>query len=348
MPFPEFEPRRRKVLFFSRGRGRGHAVPDIAIAQALNERREDVDIRFVSYAAGAATLSAAGLPLIDVDVTDVSPLAELTALSGKLIRWLNPDLVVAHEEFAVPPVAKIFDKPAVFIVDFFTTEEMHSMAALKFADEILFTGQEGRYTEPSWVRDKVRYVGPVFREFRYRRGDRNQARAELGIPTDALVVGVFPGSWNEITAPAVELITAAFDVLKAPMKRLLWVNSAGSEEVDSRLAKREDTLVVGYSCEIDRIMCVTDVAITKANRMTAQELAMLGIPTIALSYELNVLDDIAVTGLEGVQRLLAREIDAQKLSTAIHALSSVVLPERPRPEVPASHICAEMLSRYLR
>jgi hypothetical protein len=55
--FPEFEPDKKKVLFFTRGRGSGHAIPDIEITNELLGLRMDVEVRFVSYASGARTLS---------------------------------------------------------------------------------------------------------------------------------------------------------------------------------------------------------------------------------------------------------------------------------------------------
>ena len=48
------------VLFFSRGKGRGHAVPDAAIASDLVGREPDVKITFASYGMGAATLKSLG------------------------------------------------------------------------------------------------------------------------------------------------------------------------------------------------------------------------------------------------------------------------------------------------
>ena len=42
-----------KILFFSRGRGRGHAIPDMQIAKELERQDSEIEIRFVSYGTGA-------------------------------------------------------------------------------------------------------------------------------------------------------------------------------------------------------------------------------------------------------------------------------------------------------
>ncbi len=41
---PQFDPDKKKILFFSRGRGRGHAIPDVQIADEILARRDDIDI----------------------------------------------------------------------------------------------------------------------------------------------------------------------------------------------------------------------------------------------------------------------------------------------------------------
>ncbi len=343
-----FDPNKRKVLFFSRGRGRGHAIPDIEIARALMELRVDAEILFVSYGLGGETLSAAGFPLIDTGLPDTSPIAETTAISGKLIGILNPDLVVAHEEFSVAPAAKIFDKRVIFIVDFFTDSEMYSMNALKFADTVLFTGRCGVFEEPLWLKGKVKYVGPVLRTFRYTRENRLRLRAELKIPESAFVVSVFPGSWDEAQTPAADLIANAFDALPFEEKRLLWVEGKDPEGIGYRLQGREGIEVLPFSFEIDRLMCVSDVAVTKSNRMTVFELDALGIPSLALSYGLNALDEQAITGLPTVRVLQAKRLEASLLARELMAV------ERPASRLAdrdsclsASRICAETLSAAL-
>ena len=43
------------TLFFSRGRGRGHAIPDLEIVRELAQITDAITVQFVSYATGAAT-----------------------------------------------------------------------------------------------------------------------------------------------------------------------------------------------------------------------------------------------------------------------------------------------------
>jgi hypothetical protein len=127
------------ILFFSRGRGRGHALADIEIAHAIQARSPETDVRFVSYATGAETFAAHGVSHIDLGLPERNPINETIVLAGKLIGGLNPDIVLAHEEFMALPAAKIFDKPTVLITDWFAESEKFAMGSLRLADRILFS-----------------------------------------------------------------------------------------------------------------------------------------------------------------------------------------------------------------
>ena len=105
MSFPEFESGKKRLLFFVRGRGRGHAVPDLAIVDELLARRDDLDVRLVSYATGADAIKQHGRSLIDLPLPESGSIPEMSVIAGKLIGWLKPDLVASHEEFAAIPAA---------------------------------------------------------------------------------------------------------------------------------------------------------------------------------------------------------------------------------------------------
>lgn len=47
-----------KVLSFSRGRGRGYAIPDVAIREELLDVEPSITLRFVSYGTGAETIGS--------------------------------------------------------------------------------------------------------------------------------------------------------------------------------------------------------------------------------------------------------------------------------------------------
>jgi hypothetical protein len=199
---------------------------------------------------------------------------------------------------------------------------MYSMGTLRFADQVLFLGQPGVFPEPPWVSERIHYLGALLREFQYGPGDRTRARSELGLPMDAVVIGVFPGSWREADTPLLETVESMFDALDAASKRLIWLAGPDYDEVRTRLGRRTDVLAIEQTWSIDQLMVACDAAITKSNRKAAIELACLKVPSIAVSWELNPADDTVVSTLPGVVRLSGEALTPEILGAAIYGLLS--------------------------
>jgi UDP-N-acetylglucosamine:LPS N-acetylglucosamine transferase len=349
MGFPEFEPNRKKVLFFCRGRGSGHAIPDIEITKELLTLRPDVEVRFVSYATGATTLAELGFQVIDLGLPELNSLLDVIVLATKLTAWLQPDLVVAHEEFGALLAARVFDKPAIFLTDWFVDGDRITMAALRFADQILFIDKPGYFEEPPQAKGRVTYVGPILRRFEYSLADRSQARRELGLSDDAVVISVLPGSHaTEARAPIADLVLRSFDLLDSSTKFLVWVAGSDTLAIRNKAGARDDVIVKERDWKIDRLMVASDVVITKANRKTVLELESLGIPSVALSMELNPIDDARTRSCESVTFRLASEMDAELLASDISRAMSrgPFQVEKPRPEKGAT-IAARQIAAVL-
>lgn len=316
----EFDPERIGVLFFSRGRGRGHAVPDCALAAELCRLRNDVDVRFVSYATGAETFEQLGHTVIDLDLPENNPLFETLIRATRVIGWLKPRLVIAHEELAALAAAKILELPTVYLADWFGKPEDIRTGLLAYADEILFLDEAGIFSEPPPAQGRVRYVGAVLRPTSYTRQDRLRARQELGIPPDQLVISVLPGSWTEEKTPIFELVAAAFELLPGQAKTLIWLAGDDYALLEHQAQNRPGILIQKQDWNIDRLMVATDVAITKATRQTAMELAALGVPSISLSHGLNRIDDMRVKHIASNTAFQAAEVEPHALAATVAAL----------------------------
>jgi len=313
----EFDPALTGVLFFSRGHGRGHAIPDLAIAEELRSLRQDFDLRFASYATGAETLSELGHGVVDLELPAANPIIETIVRCARVIAWLKPHLVIAHEEFPALPAAKIFGVPTIFLTDWFDEAKEFTMYLLAYADEIIFLDEPGIFDEPAHVNGKVHYTGPVLRPFTYSNGDRSRARQELGLPQDAVVISVFPGSWTEEEGPIYDLVGAAFDSISAPRKNLIWIAGSDFDLLRDRAKAESGIIIRKADWQIDRLFVASDLGITKANRKTAMELASLGIPSISLSHALNWPDDVRVARIPSNIALDAKAVDSKTLAERI-------------------------------
>lgn len=342
-----------KVLFFSRGRGKAHAIPDLAIASRLRATHPEININFVSYGAGAAAIKENRDTVIDIGLPEDSPFLEILARASGVIRDESPTLVLSHEEFAAMPAGKIAGLPCVFLTHWFASPDAIHMQALAYADQVLFMEQKGVFPEPPYLRNKTVYLGPVLRELAYSLSDRDRARKELALPADATVISVFPGGWfTEQRAPVLELVLQAFDRLPIHNKWLVWIAGQDYAQIAGRCEGRSNVSICQSYYPIEKVMVATNVAITKGTYVTGMELYSLGIPSISLSMRANFVDEILVSRIPTNVQLHARDCDSELL---LHKLERCL---KHAPRVDAAGLChddivttndvADRLSAFIR
>jgi hypothetical protein len=317
----------KQVFFFSRGLGRGHAIPDAALAKELINLHSNLKVTFFSYGLGARTLSDLGCNVVDLQLPDMNPLWETAIRVVEIFSEHQPDLVVAHEEFAVVPIAKAFHLPCLFMTDWFAGPEMVMMQALKFADEILFLDDPGFMDEPPYLRDKTIYTGFIFRELDITGLNRGESRSKLGLMLDARVALVAPSGatiHTETAGPLFDLVIKAFDNLEIPKKQLVWVAADPDYSlVSEKVGGRDDVLMLKPHQDFPSTLIASDVVITSGNRITILECEALGIPSISLSYGRNPVDDLRVLRIPTNTPLRARSINSDQLGNyLLRALSN--------------------------
>jgi hypothetical protein len=311
-----------RLLFFTRGRGRGHAIPDLVIAGWLRELSPGIQLRFASYSTGAETLAAGGEAVVSLDLVEDAPFLEVMVAAIRTIAAEAPDIVVSHEEFAVLPAARGLGHAPLFIVDFFS-QQPTARESLRYAREILFIEHRGIFGEPPEARGKVHYLGPVVRPLRASHADGPAARTRLGLPAEARVIVVIPGAWaTEERAPIADLVLPAFKALPHPDKRLVWVAGRDQEQLAQRVGGDPEVMVWKQHSPIEELMVASDLVITKANRGTTIDLARLGVPSVSLSHGLNPIDETLVPRIPSNTALDARGVSPRFLARVLVAALS--------------------------
>lgn len=317
-----------KVLFFSRGRGRGHAMPDASIANELLKADPELEISFVSYAMGAETLRQSGYAVLDLELPEDNPFLETLAKSVGIINVEEPSLILSHEEFCVPVAAKLFDIPCVFLIDWFPPEGSLWTDSLSYASHLIFLDDPGYYDQPKSLPRAPAYVGPVVREMKYRKADRQTARETLGLPENGLVILVLPGgssASSEEKSPLFALVQEAVELLGGA-STVMWVVSADEEKKMMGVGTgNTNTIFMRPHLDIDRTIVASDLVITKATRNTAFELSSLGIPSISVSFGLNPVDDHRVPQIT-TRALRARGLSGASFAQHIKEVLAAALP----------------------
>jgi hypothetical protein len=327
-----FDPAGVRVLFFSRGRGRGHAIPDIAIAEEFPQLGGKISIQFVSYATGADTFRNSGWSVIDMGLPEANPFMATLLNAHALIRDLKPDVVIAHEEYAVLPAARMAGVPCILLTDWFPPAGQVAGESVTLADSIVFMGESGVFPLPGPVQRAPLFVGPVVRKMKYDLGDRPKARAELEISDSALVASVIPGAWaTEGRSPIAQTILTAFRQLPSSDKVLFWLTKIDHEAISQLSAGLPNVRVVKECNAVEQIMVASDVVITKGNRGTIMDAASLGVPSISLSYGTNPIDEALVARIRSNKAFNANATDATMLCAYIERLASIPISRRAEP-----------------
>ena len=283
------------VLFFSRGRGHGHAIPDMDIGQELNIIDKSINIQFVSYATGAETFKACNVPVLDMGLPEGNPFILTLQKALELITNFKPKIIVAHEEFAAMAAAKITGVPAIFISAWMPQNGTVHAESLVSAAGILVIGDPGIFPMPMGVRGTVAYSGPIVRKLQFTRKDRSSLRRELNIEDDALAILVAQGGWaSEQRAPILNTVLSAFFALKQTPKHLFWLAGNDVETISRRMQGMKGVHVLPFVDPMERIMAACDIVITKGTRGITLDAASAGVPSISLSPGMNPIDDMLV------------------------------------------------------
>lgn len=318
-----------RVLFFSRGRGRGHAIPDIEIVDALEARCDFLEVTFASYATGYQTFCESGWSVVDLNLPEKNDFLDTLISTSNLINKYKPQLILCHEEFAAVPAAQMFQLPVIFVTDWFTSPSSLTMNCLKYADLIVFIERPGLFPVPSYLRDRVHYVGPVIREMLIDPLGRQNGRSKFDLSQHSNVISVIPGSWaSEERAPMAELIIDAFERLVGDRKNLIWLSERDYDALSNYCPKHPELRLLKDLWPTEPLMYASDIVITKANRGTTYEVACLGIPSVSLSFGLNPIDDIIAPHIPGNTFFDARGLSGQFLADQFHNILSYSSPKR--------------------
>ncbi len=122
-----------------------------------------------------------------------------------------------------------------------------------------------------------RAPGPLVAE-RFRTGlpDRTQARAELGIPSDARVALVVAGSWG------VGEVEQTFDALVATGRYVPLVVCGRNERLRRKLAARGTGVVLGWTDAMPSLMAASDILVQNAGGLTCMEAFAAGLPVVSV------------------------------------------------------------------
>ena len=285
------------ILFFSRGRGYGHAITDLELDRRLAELGAGFTIRYFSYGTGAGVFRARGVEVCDLQLADeASPLAVGLRASVEIARH-RPQVIVAHEDVFVPVAAKMHGIPCIYVSTWLPQPASLAWDAVDCADSLLVIEDGGLFPFPPSCAHKLQHSGPVVRAMKHGPKDRARLRSLLGLSAESVVWLVIPGGWaNESRAPVARSMLAAFRQLQQTHAdaHLLWLGEVKEPALLDEFARISNVRVLTFCDDSEKYMIASDVIFTKGTHGVTLEAAQLGVPSISISYRANPIDEILV------------------------------------------------------
>lgn len=265
------------------------------IGSIIQSMAPKVEVQFASYSTGAATFRSSGVDVVDIGMSESNPYLATQIKAFELIRRVAPDIVVAHEEFAALPAAKMAGLASVFISAWLPVGASIASESMSFADAAIVLGEPGIFPVPQGFSGKMYYAGTAYRRLSSDVGNRTTLRNEYSIPHDALCVVVLPGgSASEKSSPMADVVLSAFFGLSKRPKRLYWVSAKDHDLLQAKVSGLEGVNLVKYAHPIENLLSCADLVITKGTRGSTLDAAAVGVPSISLSPGTNPVDDVLV------------------------------------------------------
>jgi len=271
-----------KILFFVRGLGLGHATRDLTIAKQISEMDNDVELKFVSCAAGAKFLSGNSYPLIDTELPAMGKDGERVAKYTFLINSEKPDIIVTDEELPVIPLATGSGIPCALITNWFQADNPEIVDIFSRATFIIVPDYKEGFHMELIARERILWAGPIWtKETGPNPNGREEARKSLELNDSVKLLLLMCGQGDIMDIPFIEKSIAVYLMLDFPMK--LIVLAGQFQKLFSYVERETDNItVMGHVWDLERYIQASDLAITRGGHTSLWELAMMGIPSISI------------------------------------------------------------------
>ncbi len=272
----------------------GHIFPAIAIAQALKEILQHVDIVFVG-AKGKMEMQKvpeAGFRIVGLRISGIQrkvtadnlmfPFRLCSSLleSARLIKKFNPDVVVGVGGYASGPLLYVAGRKNIPTL----IQEQNSYAGLtnkwlsKSAKKIC-VAHEGM--EKYFPADKIVVTGnPVRKTILLNPNRINEAWKHFELDKDKKTLMVIGGSLGARTIN--ESLLAGLEKLEANDIQVIWqVGSFYYEEMLERISGPKKGVVIrDFIRQMDFAYAIADVVISRAGALSIAELMLTSKPTV--------------------------------------------------------------------
>lgn len=335
-----------KVLIAAAGTG-GHINPGIAIANKIKEKNPKAKIIFVGTNRGLENdlVPRAGYDLEKIEVYGFSKKISIKNISNmiktlkgysqarKLIKKEKPDIVIGTGGYICGPVGLAAVKnniPTVLHESNAYPGKAIKMLSKK-VDKILLGLEDAKTKLPNVKEIAVTGTPTKFIGVQLSDIEKENKRKELGFDTKLPLILVFGGSQG---AKAInEAIIDIIEKKKNESYQILWASGPKQydiikEELENKrinINNIKNVKIIPYIYNMEEIMQISDLIVSRSGAMTITEIAIVGRPAIFIplpSVLANRQEDNAraMEKIDAAKVILNEDINANNLNSLINRM----------------------------
>lgn len=321
-------------VVLSGGGTAGHINPALALAEVLEARGHAVYFAGTPGGVEARLVPQAGIDFTPFEasgfnrghplsiVKGVRKISKSTKLAKQWFKEIQPDVVVGFGGYVSIPVARAAEEMGIPVV----VHEQNSVMGM--ANKYL-SARAGAVCltyvcSGAHVADRscVHVTGNPVRS-RVTSATREEGRAMLGVPDDALLLVVFGGS---LGARHINQAVAALKDDLLARDGLYVVHITGPKELDQveealRLtdAQRERYKVMGYQDNMPETLAAADVVVSRAGATSLAEISARAVPAVLVPFPYAAEDHQTKNAQEYVEAGAASLVPDDRLDTPVFA-----------------------------
>lgn len=325
----------------------GHINPGLAIANKIKEQEKDSQIIFIGTTRGLEndlvpragyelkTIEAYGFSK-QISISNMKKMIATLKATGKareIIQEFKPDIIVGAGGYICGPVVWAAHKEKIPVVlhesNAFPGKAVKMLA--KKADTILISFEEARNRIPN-AKNIVFTGTPVkIQKQNYSTEQKKKILEELGIKEEKPIVLIFGGSQG--AQKINEAITGIIENKLNKDYQMIW--ATGPKQYDiikEQLSKKNISInnianakIVPYIYNMEEIMNVSDIIVSRSGAMTITEISNLGKPAILVPlpnvsqdhqlYNAKVLENVGAAKI-----ILDKELNKENLNAEIREI----------------------------
>ncbi len=319
-------------IVLSGGGTAGHINPALALAETLMDRGHEVYFAGTPNGVESILVPAYGIPFKEFDASGFDRSNPITLLKGtrkiqksakEACRWflqdVRPHAVVSFGGYACLPVGHAAGTLKIPLI----VHEQNSVMGMandflsKKASAIALTYR----VAGDHIKDQSKIIvtgNPV--RSSVLEATREEGRAYLGIPEDALVLLVFGGS---LGARHINTAIAAMKKELLAIKNLYVVHITGPKELETvkealALTPEEEKRyqVMGYQDHMGETLAAADVVVSRAGASSLAEISARCIPALLVPFPHATADHQTVNAQEYVARGAAVLVPDDEVETS--------------------------------